>query len=261
VVAVAAAFALVVGVVGAGIFADGAVPGDPLYSLDLLLEDAWTSFGLPLDPADERAEESRVLAEREDSFVAFAPSVDFVDDGGLLAPPSTGPDAAALPDDEAALDSGTGAGGEPDPSGSGTEPATPPLATPEPDATLLPLGSAAAEARAMEVMASLTPLMPGPPAHANNDGAGKSDTAGSNRQDDEHRPEQTPPPHANNDDAGKSDTAGSKGQGEAAAEGSRGNAAAAGTSEEAPEESGTKGKAGDKGKALGVKEDESGTGE
>jgi hypothetical protein len=64
VVAVVVMFLLIAGGAGTAFAANRAVPGDPLYSIDLLLEDAWMAIGLPLDTTAERLAEARVLAER-----------------------------------------------------------------------------------------------------------------------------------------------------------------------------------------------------
>jgi len=52
--------------VGVAVVANSAVPGDQLYGLDLLVEDALTTLGVPVDVASERIDEAEVLLERDE---------------------------------------------------------------------------------------------------------------------------------------------------------------------------------------------------
>ncbi len=52
--------------VGAAVVANSAVPGDQFYGLDLLVEDALTNVGVPIDVASERINEAEVLLERDE---------------------------------------------------------------------------------------------------------------------------------------------------------------------------------------------------
>lgn len=57
---------LFVAEVGTAVVANSAVPGDQIYGLDLLVEDALTAIGVPIDVASERIDEAEVLLERDD---------------------------------------------------------------------------------------------------------------------------------------------------------------------------------------------------
>ena len=57
---------LFVAQVGVAVVANSAVPGDQFYGLDLLVEDALTTVGIPLDVASERINEAEVLLERDE---------------------------------------------------------------------------------------------------------------------------------------------------------------------------------------------------
>jgi hypothetical protein len=52
--------------VGVAVVANSAVPGDQFYGLDLLVEDALTAVGVPIDVASERINEAEVLLERDE---------------------------------------------------------------------------------------------------------------------------------------------------------------------------------------------------
>ncbi|MEA3511337.1 MAG: hypothetical protein U9R51_07885 [Actinomycetota bacterium] len=52
--------------VGVAVVANSAVPGDQFYGLDLLVEDALTTVGVPIDVASERIDEAEVLLERNE---------------------------------------------------------------------------------------------------------------------------------------------------------------------------------------------------
>lgn len=51
--------------------ANSAVPGDQFYGIDLLVEDALTSAGLPIDTSSERIQEAEVLLNRNDLGAAI----------------------------------------------------------------------------------------------------------------------------------------------------------------------------------------------
>lgn len=57
---------LFVAEVGVAVVSNAAVPGDQFYGLDLLVEDALTSVGVPIDVASERIDEAGVLLERDE---------------------------------------------------------------------------------------------------------------------------------------------------------------------------------------------------
>ena len=57
---------LFVAEVGIAVISNAAVPGDQFYGLDLLVEDALTSVGVPIDVASERIDEAEVLLERDE---------------------------------------------------------------------------------------------------------------------------------------------------------------------------------------------------
>ena len=57
---------LFVAEVGVAVISNAAVPGDQFYGLDLLVEDALTSVGVPIDVASERIDEAGVLLERDE---------------------------------------------------------------------------------------------------------------------------------------------------------------------------------------------------
>ena len=57
---------LFVAQVGVAVVANSAVPGDQFYGLDLLVEDALTTVGVPIDVASERIDEAEVLLERDE---------------------------------------------------------------------------------------------------------------------------------------------------------------------------------------------------
>ena len=52
--------------VGVAVIANSAVPGDQLYGLDLLVEDALTTVGAPINVASERLNEAETLLERDE---------------------------------------------------------------------------------------------------------------------------------------------------------------------------------------------------
>jgi hypothetical protein len=52
--------------VGVSVAANSAVPGDGIYGIDLLVEDALGAIGIPIDTASERIDEAEVLLERDD---------------------------------------------------------------------------------------------------------------------------------------------------------------------------------------------------
>lgn len=52
--------------IGIAIGANGAVPGDSLYGIDLLVEDTLQAIGVPIDVASERMDEAEVLLGRDD---------------------------------------------------------------------------------------------------------------------------------------------------------------------------------------------------
>ncbi len=57
---------LFVAQVGVAVVANSAVPGDQLYGLDLLVEDALTNVGVPINTSSERIDEAGVLLARGD---------------------------------------------------------------------------------------------------------------------------------------------------------------------------------------------------
>jgi hypothetical protein len=57
---------LFVAEVGIAVISNSAVPGDQFYGLDLLIEDALTTVGVPIDVASERINEAGVLLERDE---------------------------------------------------------------------------------------------------------------------------------------------------------------------------------------------------
>jgi hypothetical protein len=61
-----AAAMLFVAEVGIAVISNSAVPGDQFYGLDLLVEDALTNIGVPIDVASERIDEAEVLLERDE---------------------------------------------------------------------------------------------------------------------------------------------------------------------------------------------------
>ncbi|MEA3502461.1 MAG: hypothetical protein U9R47_06775 [Actinomycetota bacterium] len=61
-----AAAMLLVAEVGIAVISNSAVPGDQFYGLDLLVEDALTTVGVPVDVASERIDEAEVLLERDE---------------------------------------------------------------------------------------------------------------------------------------------------------------------------------------------------
>ena len=61
-----AAAMLLVAEVGVAVIANSAVPGDQFYGLDLLVEDALTTVGIPINVASERIDEAEVLLERDE---------------------------------------------------------------------------------------------------------------------------------------------------------------------------------------------------
>ena len=52
--------------VGVAVVANDAVPGDRLYGIDLLLEDAMSAVGVPVNVAGERLDEAETLLERNE---------------------------------------------------------------------------------------------------------------------------------------------------------------------------------------------------
>lgn len=52
--------------VGVAVVANSAVPGDQIYGIDLLVEDALTTVGVPIDTSAERIDEAGVLLARGD---------------------------------------------------------------------------------------------------------------------------------------------------------------------------------------------------
>lgn len=61
-----AAAMLLVAEVGIAVVSNSAVPGDQFYGLDLLVEDALTTVGIPINVASERIDEAEVLLERDE---------------------------------------------------------------------------------------------------------------------------------------------------------------------------------------------------
>ena len=51
--------------VGVTVAANSAVPGDGIYGIDLLVEDALVAIGIPIDTASERIDEAEVLLAQE----------------------------------------------------------------------------------------------------------------------------------------------------------------------------------------------------
>ena len=64
--AMSVAAMLLVAEVGVAVVANSAVPGDQIYGIDLLVEDALTSVGVPVDTASERFAEAEVLLARNE---------------------------------------------------------------------------------------------------------------------------------------------------------------------------------------------------
>ena len=52
--------------VGVTVAANSAVPGDGIYGIDLLVEDALVAIGIPIDTASERIDEAEVLLARSE---------------------------------------------------------------------------------------------------------------------------------------------------------------------------------------------------
>ena len=69
--AMSVAAMLLVAEVGIAVVANGAVPGDQIYGIDLLVEDALTAVGVPIDLSSERLEEAEVLLARDDLDAAI----------------------------------------------------------------------------------------------------------------------------------------------------------------------------------------------
>jgi hypothetical protein len=57
--------------VGVSVAANSAVPGDGIYGIDLLVEDALVAIGIPIDTASERIDEAEVLLARDELTTAI----------------------------------------------------------------------------------------------------------------------------------------------------------------------------------------------
>ena len=64
--AIGAAAMLLFAEVGVTVAANSAVPGDGIYGIDLLVEDALVAIGIPIDTASERIDEAEVLLTRNE---------------------------------------------------------------------------------------------------------------------------------------------------------------------------------------------------
>jgi hypothetical protein len=64
--AIGMAAMLLIAEVGVSIAANSAVPGDSIYGVDLLVEDALVAIGIPIDKAAERIDEAEVLLARSE---------------------------------------------------------------------------------------------------------------------------------------------------------------------------------------------------
>ena len=64
--AIGMAAMLLIAEVGVSVAANSAVPGDGIYGIDLLVEDALVAIGIPIDRAAERIDEAEVLLERNE---------------------------------------------------------------------------------------------------------------------------------------------------------------------------------------------------
>jgi len=64
--AIGAVVMLLVAEVGVTVAANSAVPGDGIYGIDLLVEDALVAIGIPIDTAAERIDEAEVLLARNE---------------------------------------------------------------------------------------------------------------------------------------------------------------------------------------------------
>jgi len=64
--AIGVAVMLLVAEVGVTVAANSAVPGDGIYGIDLLVEDALVAIGIPIDRAAERIDEAEVLLDRSE---------------------------------------------------------------------------------------------------------------------------------------------------------------------------------------------------
>ena len=95
---------LFVAQVGVAVVANSAVPGDQFYGLDLLVEDALTTVGVPIDVASERIDEAEVLLERDELNEAIRTArVAYKE----LGPPVIGATVTHLVQAEVLLASGT----------------------------------------------------------------------------------------------------------------------------------------------------------
>jgi hypothetical protein len=64
--AIGIAAILFIAEVGVTVAANSAVPGDDMYGIDLLVEDALLAIGIPIDTAAERIDEAEVLLARSE---------------------------------------------------------------------------------------------------------------------------------------------------------------------------------------------------
>lgn len=95
--------------VGVSVAANSAVPGDGIYGIDLLVEDALVAIGIPLDTAAERIDEAEVLLTRKELTRAIQTArVGYNDMGDDVA----GATVAHLVDAEIALAAGVDAATE-----------------------------------------------------------------------------------------------------------------------------------------------------
>ena len=89
--------------VGVSIAANSAVPGDGIYGIDLLVEDALVAIGIPIDTASERIDEAEVLLTRNELTSAIQTArMGYKDMGDDIA----GATVAHLVDAEIALAAG-----------------------------------------------------------------------------------------------------------------------------------------------------------
>jgi hypothetical protein len=89
--------------VGVTVAANSAVPGDGIYGIDLLVEDALVAIGIPIDTASERIDEAEVLLTRNELTSAIQTArVGYKDMGDDIA----GATVAHLVDAEIALAAG-----------------------------------------------------------------------------------------------------------------------------------------------------------
>jgi hypothetical protein len=101
--AIGMAAMLLIAEVGVSVAANSAVPGDGIYGIDLLVEDALVAIGIPIDKAAERIDEAEVLLERNELTSAIQTArLGYKEMGGAVA----GATVVHLVDAEVALAAG-----------------------------------------------------------------------------------------------------------------------------------------------------------